>query len=98
MVSNRKRRLQIICSVLIFLAVAVMPLEGIGGSFAQAAEPSSRQEAPRQPALEEPLPPNTIENYTLAVGKVGGATLTYSISDRQMAAGVGAAHIGEASS
>jgi len=59
MISNRGKKLKITCSLVILFTIAVMPLAGIGDSSAQAAERLERQEAPRRPPPEEPLPPRT---------------------------------------
>jgi C1A family cysteine protease len=59
MVCNQSKKLQIVCSLLIFLTIVTMCLGGAGCSSDQAAEPLGKYEAPRRPPSEEPLPPNT---------------------------------------
>jgi hypothetical protein len=39
------------------------------------------------PTFDVTLPPDTIQNYSLTMGNVGDATLTYSFSDRQTVGG-----------
>jgi C1A family cysteine protease len=59
MVCNQSKKLQLVCSLLIFFTIVAMCLGGAGCSSDQAAEPSGWHEAPRRPPSEEPLPPNT---------------------------------------
>jgi hypothetical protein len=61
MVSNRSKKLKIVCSLFILCTIALMFLTGISDSSAQAAELSGRQEAPRWPPAEEPLPSGASE-------------------------------------
>jgi hypothetical protein len=42
-------------------------------------------------SFEVTLPPDTIQDYTLTIGNSGGATLTYSIIDKETTGGIGVA-------
>jgi len=60
MISNRSKKLKVICSLVILVAIAVMPVGGISNPSAQAAEPPQLPVTPLNPDflefLENPRP------------------------------------------
>jgi len=56
---SKKVWLKVTYTIIILLAIALMPFMGVTAPSTQAAEPPQAQEAPMLPPREEPLPPGT---------------------------------------